>query len=74
MQQANDILYQVKGLNAYIICALNQISARPPESFGVHNINEGIMNEYVPDYSMQIQHDVYDHGQDDYIKYIPPKH
>ena len=64
--------YQVKSVNPDISHTLHDVTAHPPAEVGVHNGNEGILNEHELEYYIEIQHDGDDHGQDDDIKDTPP--
>ena len=63
-------LDQVKGLHTGMVFTLNEIAPHPPAEVIVHNLNEGIMNEHELDDFIQIHHDGYVRGQNDYIKDI----
>ena len=63
-------LDQVKEVHADVIWTLNEITARTPETVGVHNVNKGGLHEPELDYFIQIQHDGSYHGQYDDIKDI----
>ena len=52
---------------------MHDITAHPPSEVGVHNGNEGILNEHGLEDSIEIQHYGDDHGQDDDIIDNPPR-
>ena len=65
------ILYQVKGVHPVIIHTLPETAAHLLSEVEVHNANEGILNEYGPDYFIQVPHDGNDRVEDCDIKITP---